>query len=194
MRSNIISHFALAAALAAGLALTTPAFAEDPTAEDFIEALTPPVRGLQLGVSGSEGGGSGEQPTTGDQTQPVAVTEPTAAPSIDITVNFAFGSADLTDQARSLLYQLGTAMTSAELQAFKFQIAGHTDAVGSDGNNMTLSQRRAESVVNYLMQTFNIPAARLQSAGMGETHLLDPSNPSSGVNRRVEVINIGEAG
>ena len=44
------------------------------------------------------------------------------------------------------------------------------------------------------MQTFNIPASRLQSVGMGETQLLDPSNPNSGVNRRVEVINVGEAG
>ena len=56
---------------------------------------------------------------------------------------------------------------------------------------MNLSQRRARTVRDYLVSTFNIEPGRLESQGLGETTLADPGNPTSGVNRRVEVTNLG---
>jgi len=63
--------------------------------------------------------------------------------------------------------------------------------VGSDAANLKLSQARAASVKDYLIGQFHIDPARLESSGVGESDLADPSNPNSGVNRRVVITNIG---
>ena len=111
--------------------------------------------------------------------------------SVNIYVNFAYNSAELTSDARITLDGLGTALKDPRLGAFTFVIAGHTDAKGGDEFNMKLSQRRAEAVRSYLIAQFAIPAERLSAKGYGKTQLLDPSNPEDGVNRRVQVINSG---
>lgn len=67
------------------------------------------------------------------------------------------------------------------------EISGHTDSDGSDDGNQRLSQSRAQSVVNYLVQK-GIDAARLQAAGYGESKPIDTNLTSEGKskNRRVE--------
>ena len=67
-------------------------------------------------------------------------------------------------------------------------IEGHTDNVGADEYNMTLSQKRAESVKNYLVQK-GISTDRLISVGMGETKPIATNNTTLGKskNRRVEL-------
>ena len=50
----------------------------------------------------------------------------------------------------------------------KIEISGHTDSDGSDSNNMTLSQKRAETCVNYLIER-GIDPARMVPVGYGET-------------------------
>jgi flagellar motor protein MotB len=56
---------------------------------------------------------------------------------------------------------------------------------------MTLSQRRANSVRDYLAGKFGIDRSRLQSVGRGEAQLLNPAAPNDRTNRRVEVMNLG---
>ncbi len=82
---------------------------------------------------------------------------------------------------------LGEAMR--QLPRETLAIVGHTDASGSDQYNMTLSQRRAKSVSQYLVSELGIDPSRLQSIGEGETKLKNKSNPRSADNRRVEVVN-----
>lgn len=67
-------------------------------------------------------------------------------------------------------------------------IEGHTDSVGSDEHNMTLSQKRAESVKRYLIQK-GISESRLISVGYGETKPVATNNTTLGKskNRRVEL-------
>lgn len=69
----------------------------------------------------------------------------------------------------------------------KIEIGGHTDDVGSDESNMTLSNNRAESVVSYLV-TQNIDATRLTSKGYGETKPIAGNDTDAGKakNRRTE--------
>ncbi|HEY9163410.1 MAG TPA: OmpA family protein [Magnetovibrio sp.] len=113
------------------------------------------------------------------------------APSINIKVYFEFDSAILKPEAMDVLDNLGTALTSGELSAQRFELAGHTDAVGSEAYNLDLSERRAKSVRDYLVTAFGIEPARIDAVGYGESHLLDTENPEGDVNRRVQVTRLG---
>jgi OmpA-OmpF porin, OOP family len=137
--------------------------------------------------------GEGTQVQAGEE--PTVAAQPAARPigrSHDFRVLFAFDSAELTPQAREALDRLGAALVSDRLHNYAFIIAGHTDAVGPEAYNLDLSRRRAESVVGYLTQRFDIDRGRLTSEGFGQSRLFDPANPTSGVNRRVEIVNAGE--
>lgn len=69
------------------------------------------------------------------------------------------------------------------------QIEGHTDNVGSEEANLSLSQRRADSVMAFLQQQ-GVASTRLDSSGMGESTPVASNDSASGrqMNRRVEVI------
>jgi outer membrane protein OmpA-like peptidoglycan-associated protein len=79
------------------------------------------------------------------------------------------------------------------------QIAAHTDGKGSEEYNMTLSQERAESVVNYLVSG-GIDRSRLSAKGYGKSKPVAPNTTPSGadnpegrqLNRRTEFIIIGD--
>ena len=118
-------------------------------------------------------------------------TEPALGPSIDLAVNFEYASAKLTPDARIVLDNLGQALSDAALRDSRFRIAGHTDARGSDAYNLTLSRQRARSVADYLVRQHRIDARRLGIEGYGRSQLLDPDNPASPVNRRVQITNLG---
>jgi outer membrane protein OmpA-like peptidoglycan-associated protein len=68
------------------------------------------------------------------------------------------------------------------------EVAGHTDSTGSDSHNMALSQRRANTVGEYLY-TQGIMDQRIISVGMGEHHPVADNSTSDGrqLNRRVEI-------
>jgi OmpA-OmpF porin, OOP family len=124
---------------------------------------------------------------------PVEAAAPAAGPSVNLTVNFPTGSAELTAATRASLDSLGKALASNDLANFRFRIEGHTDNVGSREENLALSQKRAEAVVSYLTSQYNVAPARLEAAGMGqERPLVDtPPQTPEARNRRVQVINLG---
>ena len=102
---------------------------------------------------------------------------------LNLLITFESGSDRLTSQARRNLDAFATALSSPALASFAFEVQGHTDAVGSDTANMALSQKRAESVVSYLVGR-GIEGNRLRARGFGETQpmMSDPNHPQ---NRRV---------
>lgn len=118
---------------------------------------------------------------------------PAAAPSASLEVQFTSGSADLTPQARDALDQLGRALSSTDLAAYRFRIEGHTDTVGSPDTNRALSAHRADVVVDYLNTRFGVARARMQAVGMGSDQLAVATGAqvSEARNRRVMVVNIG---
>ena len=100
-------------------------------------------------------------------------------------INFESGSASLTPDSYSVLDQVVKSLMA--YPEVKVEIRGYTDSVGSWENNLTLSQRRADSVKTYLTNS-GIQSERLLSKGYGEA---DPiaSNESAGgrsENRRIE--------
>lgn len=141
------------------------------------EPLTRSLRGIVVG-----GGGTG----TG------AAAEPAESGWIgDLRVIFPFDSAEITPDARRNLDTLGAALMDGRLSADRFEIAGHTDGLGDENYNGTLSERRAQAVVEYLEENFAIPGERLLGRGYGETYLANPEDPGNPENRRVEILNLG---
>lgn len=122
-----------------------------------------------------------------------ATTAEQGAPSVNLTVQFATNSAQLTPAAMRTLDELGRALTSQALANYRFRIEGHTDTVGSPEHNQKLSEERAKAVVDYLVSKFGVDRSRLEPAGMGESQLLvqTGNNVPEPRNRRVTVVNIG---
>ena len=110
-----------------------------------------------------------------------------ASRSIDLTVFFVYDSAQLLPEARPQLDALAAALRSPQLRNSSYLVAGHTDAKGSDAYNLDQSLRRALSVRDYLVRVHGISPDRLIAHGWGERQLRLPSDPHSGVNRRVEI-------
>ena len=105
-------------------------------------------------------------------------------------VNFATDSARLTPDSISLLNDVaGELMANPTVQV---AIQGHTDAVGSQDYNLNLSQNRAQSVMNYLINQ-GVNPQQLQSYGYGFSEPLASNDTVSGraANRRVEMKMVG---
>ena len=96
------------------------------------------------------------------------------APSIDLEIFFDYKSAEVTAKAVAVLDTLGRALSDARLADDSFLIAGHTDAKGGAAYNLELSQRRAESVRQFLIANFKVEPGRLIAKGYGFQHLQDP--------------------
>lgn len=104
----------------------------------------------------------------------------------DLNVPFEFASAELTPQARAQLDELARAIERVPAE-IRFEIAGHTDAVGEPRYNRRLSIDRARAAVDYLAGVHGVDPERLEPVGYGEERLLDGLNPEGAINRRVEV-------
>jgi OmpA-OmpF porin, OOP family len=103
---------------------------------------------------------------------------------------FGYNSAELTDTAQDQLKPVGEALASQKLQNLGFVVEGHTDAIGGYDCNKNLSEERAASVKQFLVDMYHIDPSRIQIIGKGKSNLFDPKNPASEVNRRVRIITI----
>jgi outer membrane protein OmpA-like peptidoglycan-associated protein len=111
-------------------------------------------------------------------------------PRIDLdTITFEFGSATIANDQMRALESLGTAMEDvlAANPDEVYLIEGHTDAVGSDYDNLILSDQRAEAVAVALSQNFEIPPENLVTEGYGEQYLKVETEAAERQNRRVTV-------
>lgn len=106
--------------------------------------------------------------------------------TFDSGLLFDFGSYQLTSATRQNLDNF-----SESLQNYPdtyVLIAGHTDNVGTDASNQTLSEKRAGSVSSYLARK-GVGSSRLQTKGLGESQPIETNETDAGrqANRRVEV-------
>ncbi len=100
-------------------------------------------------------------------------------------VNFGFDSANLTNDAKMNLDKLAQVLINNP--DTNINIYGHTDSKGADSYNLTLSERRAADVKNYMMGK-GIASSRMMAMGMGEKEPIASNNTDDGraQNRRVE--------
>jgi outer membrane protein OmpA-like peptidoglycan-associated protein len=111
-------------------------------------------------------------------------------PNIDLEINFDYNSAEISKASLAAAQELGKALSNPSLRGSTFVVAGHTDGIGGDAFNQDLSERRADTIKNYLVQKFGINGADLVTVGYGKTKLKDAQNPADPINRRVQVVNM----
>jgi len=111
-------------------------------------------------------------------------------PSIDLnTINFETGSWEIPPDQAAKLQGIADGLNRAIQRNPRevFLIEGHTDAVGNDVDNLSLSDRRAQSAAELLTQQFGVPAENLTSQGYGSQYLKEQTSGPSRINRRVTV-------
>ena len=105
------------------------------------------------------------------------------------TITFDTGSWELSPDQVQRLATIADGLNRAIQRnpSEVFLIEGYTDAVGSDVDNLSLSDRRAESVAIALTQQFGVPAENLSTQGYGKQYLKIPTDAPERANRRVTV-------
>ncbi len=104
------------------------------------------------------------------------------------TVNFKVGSSVLLPEAKTQLDQV--AQTALTMKGYVLEVTGFASADGDTKKNKALSQKRAQSVIDYLVETHNIPLRRISTSyGFGELQAVADNTTREGreQNRRVEV-------
>jgi outer membrane protein OmpA-like peptidoglycan-associated protein len=172
----------------------TPAFAQDEmSAEEIQQKLKPKklTRSLKGGDNGKAELDEILSRSIGivERKKIVEITQKAKLPSLDFSINFDFDSADIDQGSYGTLDTLAEALKSQDLYEYRFLVNGHTDSKGGDDYNLDLSERRAASVVEYLVSRHDIDASRLKPIGFGETALKDEADGEAAENRRVEIIN-----
>ncbi len=121
---------------------------------------------------------------------PAAMPEPkTEAFAMDATTLFDFDKSNLRPQGKEKLDEL-VAKVKSHQAVDSITITGHTDSVGTDAYNQKLSERRANSVRDYMIKD-GIDASLITSTkGMGETQPVASNDTAEGrqKNRRVEIV------
>ncbi len=105
--------------------------------------------------------------------------------SIKLKVNFAFNSTVVQEQYFTDLGELAAFLK--RFDQVDVSVDGHTDSVGPETYNQQLSQRRAQAVVDMLVNTYGIDASRLTAVGFGESQPVASNDTAEGraENRRV---------
>ena len=192
-----------ALSMTAGLALAGDA---NVTTDQILNALQPkPVmRGLSSGAAPAQADqavkakeASFLQGLRNRQTRSLSLSEreqiaeiATTKPAIDLEIQFDFNSASISAASVPSVKALGQALSDPKLKGSTFVVAGHTDGVGGDAFNQGLSERRADTIKQYLVSKYHIAGSDLVTVGYGKTKLKDANDPTDAVNRRVQVVNM----
>jgi outer membrane protein OmpA-like peptidoglycan-associated protein len=105
----------------------------------------------------------------------------------ETAVHFGFDKDFLTKQAKDELDKLAT--TVPNTKGYIITVEGGTDAVGPSDYNYSLSERRANSVIQYLGSKYNIPAHKIYLIGLGKDKPVEDNKTRDGraANRRVDI-------
>jgi OmpA-OmpF porin, OOP family len=131
--------------------------------------------------------------------EPVALKRPRVAPELLklpqllVEVQFDPDSAIVRPQSYQTLGLIADALVRAAMLPYGFLIVGRTESAGRREFNLTLSQRRADSIRDVLVTSFKISSKRLQALGLGEEQLQDANQPASLVNRQVQIVTVAKA-
>ena len=108
-------------------------------------------------------------------------------PVKETSVKFGFNKDALTKDAMASLDELAGAISSTK--GYIVTLEGSTDAIGAADYNYGLSERRANSVIQYLASKYNVPAHKIYVIGLGKDKPVDSNKTSKGraENRRVDI-------
>ena len=108
-------------------------------------------------------------------------------PVSDATVLFGFDKAELTRKDKQDLDEFAQQLQSQ--RHYIIQVEGYTDSTGPADYNYQLSQRRADAVIHYLAQKYNVPPHKIFLIGLGKDNPAAQNTSASGraKNRRVDI-------
>jgi outer membrane protein OmpA-like peptidoglycan-associated protein len=152
-----------------------------PTPTEIMRALLPTPKALQS---------TRGLPAPGVAARPGAGNDHPAKVSLDF-IWFGFDSARLKPESIEALRNLGNALNHELKDQKLFLIEGHTDAAGGRQYNALLSDRRAETVKDFLVREMSVSPDRLGTVAKGSSELADPKHPFAAENRRVVIVNLG---
>ena len=124
--------------------------------------------------------------------RPPVATELLKLPRIAFEIQFDPDSSIIRPESYQTLGRIADALIRSTLLPYGFLIVGHTESTGKREYNLTLSQRRADSIRDALVTTFKISPKRLQALGLGEEQLQDSARPAAPVNQQLEVVTVAK--
>lgn len=114
---------------------------------------------------------------------------------LTLQIEFPTGSAQIPARFEPLLKQVADALRQPNAGDYVFEVAGHTDNTGDPALNRQLSQKRAQAVVDQLIQRYGLSSMKLRANGYGPGFPLADNLGEAGRqrNRRVEITPISSA-
>jgi OmpA-OmpF porin, OOP family len=125
------------------------------------------------------------------QKRPPIAPQLTKLPQIRFDVVFDQDSSLIRPASYQTIGSIADALTDPKLRPYRYLIVDHVESAGRRDHNLILSQRRAESIRDVLVNTFKVAPKRLQALGLGEEQLQDINRPASPANARVHIVAIG---
>jgi OmpA-OmpF porin, OOP family len=126
------------------------------------------------------------------QKRPQLAPQLSKLPQVRFDIVFDPDSAVIRPPSYGTVGAIADALTDVKLRGYRFLIVDHVESAGRRDHNLILTQRRADSVRDVLVNTFKISPKRLVSLGLGEEQLQDASKPASPANTRVQIMAIGK--
>jgi len=120
---------------------------------------------------------------------------PAPRPVVTINVLFPPRSESIPTLSYAEIDKLGTVLSWPQYTEYRIQLEGHTDNQGPERKNRLLSEKRVQSIKEYLTQRFAIAPDRVRTVGYGASKPIAPNDTPEGrvQNRRVEVVSLGRA-
>lgn len=172
----------------------SPAEARLTAAEENAQRVSGQIDELMAISNAARGGAKAAQETADAAVEGVNATNARITAMDDYvvqstaTVNFRVNSSRLSPDAKASLDEVATAAST--MRGYVIEVTGFASADGGTAHNKALSQRRAQAVIDYLVETHNVPLRRIgQSYGFGELQAVADNTTREGreQNRRVEV-------
>jgi len=124
------------------------------------------------------------------QKRPPIAPQLAGLPTYDIDIQFDTETPVVRPDSYETVGRIADALVQSTMLPYGFLVVGHIEANGKRESNATLSQRRADSIRDILVNTFKISSKRLQSVGLGEEQLLDPAHPTAPVNQQIQIMTV----
>ena len=113
-------------------------------------------------------------------------------PQVRFDIVFDPDSSLIRPASYQTIGSIADALTDPKTRPYRYLIVDHVESAGRRDHNLILSQRRAESIRDVLVNTFKVSPKRLLALGLGEEQLQDVSRPPSPANARVQLILLGK--
>lgn len=126
------------------------------------------------------------------QKRPPIAPQLTKLPQLRFDVVFDPDSSLIRPASYQTIGSIADALTDPKMRPYRYLIIDHVEAAGRRDHNLILSQRRADSIRDVLVNTFKVAPKRLLALGLGEEQLQDVNRPAGPVNARVQLVAFGK--